>query len=66
MAVWQVDIVHRGHVSLKGVPQPVTVMMLAPLMLSGRTYPEGLPGAKAQLLAGPKGLQLSVRLPSDP
>ena len=64
--LWQVDIVHRGQVSLKGVPQPVVVLMLVPLMLSGRTFPEALPGAKAQLMAGPKGLQLSVKLPSDP
>ena len=37
--------------------------MLVPLMLSGRTFPEALPGAKAQLMAGPRGLQLSVKAP---
>ena len=62
----QVDIVHRGQVSLKGVPQPVTVMLLVPLMLSGRTFPDALPGSKAKLVTEAKGLQCSVKLPPDP
>ena len=60
-----VDVLHRGQISLKGVAQPVTVMMLVPLMLSGRTFPPTLPGAKAKLVTGPKGHQCSVKLPAS-
>ena len=56
---------HRGRISLKGIPQPVTVMMLAPMMLSGRIYPDTLPGSKAKLVAASRGLQCSIRLPTD-
>ena len=56
---------HRGRISLKGVPQPVTVMLLAPMMLSGRVYPDTLPGSKAKLMAGSRGLQCSIKLPAD-
>ena len=58
--------VHRGQVSLKGVPQPVTVMMLVPLLLSGQTYPDALPGSKAKLVTEARGLKCSVKLPPDP
>ena len=44
----------------------MTVMMLVPLMLSGRTYTATLPGAKAQLLVEPRGVQCSVKLPAEP
>ena len=57
-------MLHRGQVGLKGVPTPVTVMLLGPLMLSGRTFPPTLPGSKAKLVAGPRGHQCSVKLPA--
>ena len=63
--IMQVDVVHRGQVSLKGVPRPVTAMMLVPVMLSGRRFPDILPGSKATLVAKPRGLQCSVKLPAD-
>ena len=63
---WQVDVVHRGRVKLKGVPQAITVMLLEPVMLSGRTFPHLLPGSKAALLSGSKGPQCTVRLPLAP
>ena len=59
-----VDVLHRGQISLKGVAQPMTVMILVPLMLSGRTFSPLLPGSKARLVAGPKGHQCSVKLPA--
>ena len=61
----QVQLVHRGRVALRGVPEPVSVMMLIPLMLSGRTFPEDLPGGKAKLLSPGAGLQCSVKLPAE-
>ena len=57
-------MLHRGQISLKGVPNPVTVMLLSPLMLSGRAFPPTLPGSKATLVAGPQGHQCSVKLPA--
>lgn len=61
----QVDVIHAGKVSLKGVQQPLTIMMLAPTMLSGRAYPDTLPAGKAKLVAEGRGLQYSVKLPID-
>ena len=60
----QVDVVHHGQLSLKGVLQPISVFMLIPSMLSGRMYPESLPGGKAKILSGPRGFQCSVTLPA--
>ena len=58
-----VDVCHRGQVTLKGVPLPIVVMTLTPLILSGRMFPASLPGSsKAKLVAESKGLQCSVRL----
>ena len=56
-----VDVVHQGHMALKGVAQPVSVLLLVPLMLSGRIFPPGLPGSKARLVGAPRGLQCSVK-----
>ena len=59
-----VDVCHRGQVTLKGVPLPIVVMTLTPLILSGRMFPASLPGSsKSKLMAESKGLQCSVRLP---
>ena len=53
---WQVDVVHRGQVKLKGVPQAITVMLLEPVMLSGRTFPSCSQGARLRCSVGPRGL----------
>ena len=60
----QIDVVHHGQLSLKGVLQPISVFMLAPSILSGRTFPDTLPGGKAKLVSGPWGFQCSVTLPA--
>ena len=61
----QVDVLHIGQLSLKGVLQPMHVMTLAPLMLASRTFPQSLPGSKAKLVSAAQGLQCSVQLPAD-
>ena len=59
-----VDVRHRGLISFKGVAQMVTAMALSPTILSGRAFPDVLPGSKATLVGRTKGLQCRVKLPS--
>ena len=61
---FMVDVRHKGQISLKGLAQTVTAMSINPTMLSGRVFPEALPGNKAKLIGRPKGLRLRVKLPS--
>ena len=62
--VLQVDVQHRGQVSLRGA-QTITVMSLNSTMLSGRVFPDALPSSKAKLIGRPKGLQCRVNLLED-
>ena len=52
---------HAPHASDAGL---CAVVALAPTQLAARTFPKGLPGSKARLLARPQGLLCRVSIPT--